>query len=456
MTTETSPAPTTSRLKELLLLAWPVIVSRATQTVVGLADALMVAHLGESALAAVTTGAMNSAAVFIMPFGIVFIVSSFSAQLTGKGDAPGARRYAWYGLAVALVAQLVMAAALPALPHALALMHYAPDVHEHMTVYMQLRLLSTGVVVGLEALGNYYGGMGNTSMAMRANVVAMAGNVALNWLLIDGNLGFPAMGVKGAALASVLSSSAGFAGLLGVFLWQGRVLPRARLRMAEFWRLLRFGFPSGLNWAFEFYAFIAFVNVVVAGLGTSSLGALMSVIQINSVAFMPAFGVASSGAILVGQSIGAGRKDDVPGLVKLAFMTNAAWMGVAGLAYVLVPELLLKPFVSPDTDGTFLKVGATMLMMSSLWQLTDAAGITLSEALRAAGDTSFTMWVRGGLAWLVFLPGSWWSVRHMGGTETAAMAWLVAYLGLLAAALFLRFRNGAWRNINLVQDEQLV
>src|SRR3954467_8866561 len=88
-------------LKSLLSLAWPVIISRSTQVVVGLADALMIAHLGESAMAATTAGSMNAVAAFILPMGIVFIVSSFSSQLSGKGDLVGARRYGWYGIGVA-------------------------------------------------------------------------------------------------------------------------------------------------------------------------------------------------------------------------------------------------------------------------------------------------------------------------------------------------------------------
>src|SRR6185295_1394212 len=102
------------------LLAWPVIISRSTQVVVGLADALMVAHLGESAMAATTAGSLNSVAAFIFPMGIVFIVSSFSSQFAGRGDLAGARRYGWYGLGVAVLAQLAMLAFLPFLPRTLA------------------------------------------------------------------------------------------------------------------------------------------------------------------------------------------------------------------------------------------------------------------------------------------------------------------------------------------------
>lgn len=439
-------------MKELLLLAWPIVISRSTQVVVGMADAVMTAHLGESSMAATTAGSLNAVAALIFPMGVVFIVSSFASQYAGRGDLPSARRYGWYGLGVAALSQALMLPVILALPWMLGLLDYTAEVRSVMTMYMAIRLLSTGFAVGIEALGNYYGGLGNTAIAMRASLIAMALNLLLNYLLIEGRWGFPEMGVRGAAIGSVLGTLGGFLYLLAAFLRDGKAVERSKLKLAEFLRMLRFGVPTGLNWAFEFYAFIAFINVVVAGLGTSSLAAMMAVIQINSVAFMPAFGLASAGAILVGQNIGAGKKDDVPALVRLTFIATSCWMGLAALAYLAAPGLLLQPFISPDNDGTFMRVGVTMLMMSAAWQAFDAAGMTLTESLRAAGDTSFPMWTRCLLAWGFFLPGSWIAVRGYGGGEFSAMLFLLGYLALLAIALYARFRGGAWRRIVLVPD----
>ncbi len=445
--------PHPSRLTTLLSLAWPIVVSRSTQVVVGLADALMVAHLGEDALAAATTGSMNAVAAFIFPMGLTFVIASFSSQLTGKGDAAGARRFGWYGLWVAVGAQALTLAALPLLPRLLAATDYTPDVERLMLGYLSIRLLSTGTTVGNEALANYFGGTGNTTVGMKVNVSAMIMNVLFNWLLIDGHLGFPAWGVAGAAWASAISTSLAFVAFLVVFLRTRRSADAVRLSGREFLRLLRFGTPAGLNWSFEFFAFIVFINIVVAGLGTVSLAAMMAVLQLNSFSFMPALAISSAGAILVGQAIGGGDRDAVPGILRLTFAVAAAWMCLIGVAYVLVPDQLLYFFTPAGENGPlFLRVGVRMLMFSALWQLFDAAGITTGEALRAAGDTAYAMWSRGVLAWLVFVPGSWVTVRRLGGTEQHAVLWLLIYLGLLALVLFLRFRSGAWRRIELVED----
>ncbi|MGV3623558.1 MAG: MATE family efflux transporter [Archangium sp.] len=439
-------------LATLLTLAWPVVVSRASQTVVSLADTLMVAHLGAAAVASTATGGMNTFTVMILPMGITFIVQSFAAQLMGKGDVVGARRYGWYGLVIAALTQVASLAAWPFVNDVLGLLPYTPEVQALMGGYMRIRLLSAGAAIGVEALSNYYGGLGRTWLGMIFNVIAMVVNVGVNWLLIDGHLGAPALGVAGAAWASTLSSATAFIGFFVFFLFDAPETARAKLSVGEFGRMLRFGLPSGLNWLAEFGAFVFFANVVVAGLGTSTLAAMNSVMSINSVSFMPAMGLASAGAILVGQAIGAQRKDDVPGVVWLTAKATMAWQGTVGLVYLLLPAVLIAPFVAESAEGQQMaSIGVRMLMISAGWQLFDAIGMSVAESLRGAGDTFFPMMARIALAWLVFAPGSYLAVRSLGWGDVGAMGWLVLYLVLLAVIVFLRFRHGAWRHIQLVE-----
>jgi MATE family multidrug resistance protein len=440
---------TRPKIGDLLLLAWPIIVSRATQTLVGLADALMVAHLGAEALAATTAGAANSFTVLILPMGTVFIVQSFAAQLFGRGDAVGARRFAIYGLLLALATEALALGALPLIAPVVSLLPYDPGVAGEMTSYLQWRLVSAGAVIAIEGLGAYYGGIGRTWVPMIANLFAVVLNIGLNWILIDGRLGAPALGVTGAAIASSVSTSIAALGLLAFFRMGG---PLPRPRLSELGRVLRFGLPSGLNWFFEFAAFSVFVNFVVAGLGTTAVAALMAVMQINSVSFMPAFGLASAGAILVGQSIGRDDRDGVPRVVRMTFLTGATYQGIVGIAYVALPVLLFAPFATDDASGAaLLEVGVEMLMLSAAWQLFDSASMVLSEALRAAGDTVWPLVFRLVLAWFVFVPASFVIVTLYDGGALGVMISLIAYLALLALLMWLRFRSGGWRHMELTE-----
>jgi len=437
----------------LMRLAWPVVLSRAAQAVIGFSDAAMVASLGEDAVAATTTGASNALNLFILPMGVVFIVQSFAAQLAGSGDVAGSRRYAWYGLALALAAGVIAALGMPLLPAVIGTLGYTDNVRTLLVDYMVIRMVSCAAVVGIEAIGNWYAGIGNTRVPMFIAFLAMALNIAFNWIFIFGHLGAPAMGVAGAALASALASTVAFAVALFAFV-RGLGAPRGRttgrFRADELRRMLRFGLPNGFNWFLEFAAFTFFINVVVADLGTTAVAAFMAVVQVNSIAFMPAFGVASAGAILVGQAIGADRRDDVGALVRRTMVITGAWQVFVGLVYASMPGAVMSIFAADDVPSDALvTLGTRMLLVSTAWQLFDAVAITLSEALRAAGDTAWCMWARVVLAWVLFVPLSGWVVLRGDAGPVGAIACLVAYLVVLAGLLAWRFRSGAWRTIDL-------
>jgi MATE family multidrug resistance protein len=433
-----------------------MVAARAAQSVITFADALQIKNHGERAIAAVATGGLNVYGIVVLPLSTVFIVQSFVAQLVGRGDRDQAPRFAWYGLAIALGAGLFAAALSPAIAPVLGLLDYSPQLQADMTDYMVIRLLSVTAVVGAEALGNWYGGLGNTWMQMVAGVITMIAAVSCNWLLIDGHLGAPALGVRGAAIASTIASWLGFLFLMLAFWrgWGGAPRARSKLSWRELRRVIRFGFPTGLNWFFEMSAFQLFVNVVVAGLGDTTVAALNVVIAINTISFMPAFGLASAGAILAGQAIGRGERDVVWPHVRLTLACTIAWMSLIGVMYLVAPGRVLGWFSPSDQPGApIVAVGASMLAVSALWQVFDATGMTLTETLRAAGDTAWTAGARIVLAWLVFTPGAYLVVRVWSGGAIGAMLCFVGYLALLAAVLAGRFRSGVWKRIELIEPK---
>jgi MATE family multidrug resistance protein len=443
--------PSRTLLRSLIDLSWPIVLSRATQAVIGFSDALFVAPLGEVPLAATTTGSLNAFSAIIFPMGTVFIVQSFVAQLRGRGDLAGTTRFAWYGLLVSAVAGALAALAIPLVPSLLAPFHYAPAVHASMSEYLEIRLWSVGAAIATEALGNWYGGLGNTRPSMIAAVVAMVANVAGCYLLVQPRFGLPGYGVAGAAWASV---GASFLGLLAIaFPFFLRTVKEGvpPLGAQEFVRFLRFGLPNGLNWFLEFAAFALFINAVVGHLGTTTLAAFNVVMQLNSISFMPAFGLASGGAILVGEAIGRSAHREVWPIVRLATLVASVWMGAIGLVYATAPAFLMQWFRPNGVEAdTLVQAGTTMLAFAAFWQLFDAVNITMGEALRAAGDTVWCMTARIVLAWIVFTPAAWVAVFYFGGGITATMLSLIGYVALLALTLSLRFASGRWKSIELV------
>jgi multidrug resistance protein, MATE family len=456
-----------SDLRKLLVLAWPIVLARATQAVVGFTDALMVSPLGEDALAGVTAGALNTMALLVLPSGTVFILQSFAAQLRGRGDLAGVRRYGWYGLIIAAVAGLIAAISVPFLPGVLGKLDYTPEVRSVMALFMAVRLLSVGPAVASEALGNWYGGLGNTRVAMITGVITMIANVALNYLLIEPRFGLPGWGVVGSGMASVLATTLGFVVTAVMFVRGFGLEPAVRsaterseaatgtkLRASELLRVLRFGLPNGVNWFLEFAAFILFIDLVVAHLGTTAIAAFNVVLQINTISFMPAFGLASSGAILVAESMGRRAPDEVPRIVKLTAKAACTWMGIVALLYMVAPQRLLGLFLPRgETSGPLVTVGTTMLMIATLWQLFDGIGMTIAEALRAAGDTTWCMVARIVLAWFLFTPLAFIAVNVMHGGIVTVMTSMTVYIVCVAALMAFRFQMGRWRTIELIEPK---
>jgi multidrug resistance protein, MATE family len=440
-----------SRLVTLLTLALPMVLARMSQSVMTFADALQVKDLGEKAIASVATGGLNTMTFVMLPMGLTFIVQSFVAQLVGRGDRAVTRRFAWYGFGFALLAGIASAIAIPFIAPILGLVSYSADVRDLMAGYMQIRLLSVFAVVGVEALGAWYGGLGNTWMQMIAGVITMVTAVIGNAILI------PIYGVNGAAIACVIASWLGFA-FLAVSFWRGwGGAPKAQaslgLSRRELWRVARFGLPNGLNWFFEFAAFDLFVNVVVAKLGAITVAALNIVIAVNSLAFMPAFGLASAGSILAAQEIGKGNRDKVWSHVKLTLLCTIVWEGAMAILYVIAPHRVLALFAPAGGGETLIAIGSPMLVISALWQVFDATGMTLNETLRAAGDTAWTATARILIAWGLFIPGSLIVVRVWHGGANGAMACLCGYLFVLALVLAARFKSGAWKQIELIEPK---
>jgi MATE family multidrug resistance protein len=300
---------------------------------------------------------------------------------------------------------------------------------------------------------------------MVSGIVTMVAAVFCNWLLIDGHLGAPALGVAGAAWASTIASWLGFA-VIAVGFATGRggaprgygtaadgtpLRRRDALTVHELGRVTRFGLPNGLNWFLEFAAFQVFVNVVLAGLGDVTVAALNAVLAVNSMSFMPAFGLASAGAILAGQAIGRGARHEVWPQMKTTLALAMLWMGAIAVIEVTLPRQVLAMFDEPGKSGQLVDIGSTMLAISAAWQLFDATNMVFGETLRAAGDTTWIAGARIVVAWLVFMPMAFAVVRWWHGGPVGAMLCLVGYLAILSAALALRFRTGAWKRIELIE-----
>lgn len=436
-------APPSVQLGTLLQLAWPLMLMRAAQSVIGLTDALMVAPLGQRALAAVTTGALNVFTALMLPLGIVTLVQTFAAQMRGAGDEANARKHAWYGLIVAAFTGLIAWLAIPALGPIIAALQYPPELAAPMRTYLEIRMLGVPAVIGMEAIGAWYSGLGNTRVGFVAGLLTVVANIAGNYLLIEPRFGLPGYGVTGAAWASTLASCLGFLVAAIPFVLRAGHAPMMSglrgLRVRELMTLLRVGGPNGASWLLEFAAFTTSVTVVAGHLGTELLAAVNVAFQIYAIAFLPAFGLTSAGAILIGAAIGSARFEQVHACVRVTLRLTCGWMLAVSVVYWTLPGALVRPF------GHVHASVFTILTFMGFCQLADAFSMTIGEALRAAGDTAWCMRARIACGWLLFVPAVWATVFVFHGGVHALMGCMLAYAILQALAFAMRFASGAWR-----------
>jgi MATE family multidrug resistance protein len=445
------PAPTTGgHVREVALLAYPVILTQLSMTTMGVVDSAMVGQLGATELAAVGFGAVWIWTIFCCFIGTATAVQTFVAQHHGAGEPEACGAWAWQGFwalipaatAAALVFQLAVGPLLDGLAPSEAVRPLAGS-------YMTIRGYGSVGMCTATLFAAFFRGIGDTRTPLYMTLLANGVNVVLDYALIFGHLGLPAWGVEGAAAATA-SAEWLYALTLGLMLLPphirrtfrtGPVRPqRTALR-----RLLRTGMPIGGQWQLEMLSFAVFLTLV-ARMGDAAMAASQAFIALLSLSFMQAMGIAIAVSTLVGRYIGARDVEAAERSFVSGQKLALALSGAVGLLFLALPGPLLRVF---SDDPEVLRLGAPLLAIGALFQLFDAFGIVADGALRGAGDTRWPFLVRCVLAWGLFVPLAWLLGGVLEGGLTGAWLGGIAYVLLLSGYLVRRFRSGHWKAIRI-------
>jgi putative MATE family efflux protein len=431
------------RRQRILALALPIIGGMVSQNVLNLVDTAMVGTLGAAALAAVGMASFANfmAAAFIT--GLSAGVQAMAARRVGEGRSAVAARPLNGGLLLAIV----LAIPLSGLPILFAdeifrLLVDDPEVIGLGVPYFRARLAAM-LALGVNfAFRGYWNGVNMSKIYMRTLIAMHASNIVLNWILIFGHFGLPALGVTGAGIGS---AAATFLGSI-LYVVQGWRLARPngflrRLPDREtLLTMLRLSIPTGLQ-QFFFAAGLTAFFWILGKVGTEELAASNVLVQLLLVAVLPGLGSGMAAASLVSQALG--RKD--PGdamrwgwdVVKLA----AAAVAVLSLVGLFFPDLLLRPFLH---DERTLALARFPLRALALTMGIDTVGMVLMNALLGAGDNLRVMVVAFASQWLVFLPVAYWVGPILGfgisGVWIAHIGYRVLQAGVFAAI----WRSGTW------------
>jgi multidrug resistance protein, MATE family len=390
----------------MLLLAVPVVIAELGWVTMGLVDTLMVGGLGPEAIGAVGIGSSLFMGVCIFAMGLLLGLDTLVSQSFGAGRMDECHRWLVHGVVLSVVLTVPVMLILRLLSSALGAWGLSPSVLQLLRPYLDVLTWSVFPLLLYAAFRRYLQGMGVVRPVTVALIAANLLNLFVNWLLIFGRLGAPALGVGGAAWATVISR-VGMAGILFFVILDrergrrpGLFATTMRVEVARMRRLVALGLPAASQVTLEVGVFAA-ATALAGRLAPAALAAHQIAVNLAAFTFMVPLGVASAGAVRVGHAIG--RRDGA-GAVRsgwTALLFGTFFMSCAAATFLLVPRRLIGAFTP---DASVVEIGVSLLFVGAIFQLFDGVQGVATGVLRGLGDTRTPMLWNLAAHWVIGLP----------------------------------------------------
>lgn len=391
-------------VRRTLRLAVPVIVAEIGWMAMGVADTLLVAHLGPEAIGATGIGSGVYFTFAIFGMGLMLGLDTLVSQAVGSGDSETARQWLRTGLVLSavLTPSLMIAFALFLLT--VGRWGINPGVVELADSYMAVINLSTGPLLLYAAFRRYLQAVGAVRPIMAVIILANLVNLVGNWVLINGYFGMPRLGVVGSAWATVISRVFMAAGLYLVIRGTQPSMfgPRwyASVKRADAFRLVRLGFPAAAQITLEVGIF-SLSGMLVGRMSPVLLAAHQIVLNISSLTFMLPLGIASAAAVRVGHAVGASQPKAAARAGWSAIVLAVCVMIGLAVTFLTIPSTLLGLFTR---DSRIIAAGVSLLAIVAVFQICDGLQAVTTGALRGLGDTRTPAICNLVAHWLVGLP----------------------------------------------------
>ncbi len=440
---------------EVAVLAGPAVISMLSATMMWTVDTFFVGRLGSAEQGAVGFAGVLTWTICVFFVGVLNAVQVFVAQHVGARQPRGAGEVTWQGIYLGLAAALPIAALSLAAGPIVTSLGVDRTIAPHAEVYLRIRLLGAGGIFLSNASEGYLRGVGDTRTPMVVTIIANSINILLDYGLIFGHFGLPALGLAGAAWATV---AAGILQGLTLFIcFERRALrdghlarPIAPAARAPFLRLLRVGLPIGVQWVLDMGSWTVF-TLLIARIDAVQAAAHQVATTIIHFSFMPGYGVSVAATTLVGQYLGAGDRQSALRTARSALRLALSFMGAMGIVFLFWRHALIGIF---NPDPAVIELGGLLLIFAALFQIFDATNMVLSGVLRGAGDTRFPMVATTVMSWAVFVPLVWLFAVHLGYGAAGGWFSAVIWLGGLALVLRQRFVGRKWMERVLVTQAE--
>lgn len=441
--------------KTILMLAIPSIASFASMTVTGMINLIMVGKLGALSIAIVGVSNIvmyNSWALFS---GIGHTVNYLVAQSFGSGDLKKGIERTYIALILSFLAGIfTLFVGIFGAEMILKILGGHQEMIQEGESYLTIRFIAMVFSIMTFTLHSFFRGIGNTKTPMMTSLTGNAVMIFFTYALTYGNLGFPKLGLTGAAIALLIGEATVFLLIALAYLRELNrrfgFIPKMKLHLSEAKLMLRESFKLGtqeFSKSMAMFVFTAFVT----RLGTHALAANEIALSIMSFGFMPAAAFGSTATILVGQEIGKNQPATARKMGTETAIMGSIFLLILGSIEFFFAESIARIYTD---DPQVYQLTAKLIMISAFMQILDGFFNFFGGGLRGIGDTTFLLRTSLLLAWGFFVPLTYLMVFVFDFSSYGAWLALYTYLGVFGIVLLIRFYRKDWNTIKLTVAEK--
>jgi MATE family multidrug resistance protein len=443
--------------RDILIVAFPLILSTGSWSIQQFVDRMFLSWHSEEALAAAMPAGILNFAFICLFIGTVSYAGTFVSQYMGAKDEKRVGAVLWHSIYLSAIGALLLLLISPFSSTIFKLIGHSEPLQEMESVYFRILCFGGIGPILSAAFAGFFTGQGKNWPVMWVNIFTTAVNLILDYFLIFGIWIFPEMGIKGAAIATVI------AGLSSIILYSFLIFTpsnsnRFAIRSSLGWdgtfmkRFLKFGAPSGAHFFLEIMGFTAFI-LILGRIGQMELAATNIAININSLAFMPMLGMGIAVSMFVGKNIGAGSPDKAEYAANSAVQLGTIYMAICAALYVALPKLFIAPF---NATAETAQVAIVLLKFVAIYSLFDTFSILYSSAVKGAGDTHFVMKITVLLSIFVLIIPTFISVVIFKSNLYIPWIFCSLFIVSLGVTFFIRFRLGKWKSMSVIESEEIL
>jgi MATE family multidrug resistance protein len=425
-------------MRALLRLAVPIVAVQVGIMLMGVVDTIMVGHLSARALAAVALGNIYFWACAVFGMGVIMGLDPVIAQAVGARDGTAVTRGFQRGVLLAVLLTVPTSIALLFTAPVLRALGQADDVIPLATAYALFCIPGVFPFLAFNVLRQTLQAMERVRPIVITMIVANLANVVLNWMLIFGNLGAPALGVAGAAWATSASRWIMVVGLVAVAWVELRphLIPvrSDTFTLAPLGRMAALGAPIGIQFQLE-YGIFAVVGLLMGTLGTTPLAAHQVALNIASFTFMVPVGIAAAAAVLVGHAVGRGDALGARHAAAAALVSAVGFMAVTAIILLAAPGAIARVYT---IDAAVIAIAVVLIPLAGFFQVFDGMQVVCSGILRGLGDTHSPLIANLLGFWAIGLPLGFWVGMHLDYGPAGLWWGLVVGLAAVGVGLLVR------------------